>query len=90
MEGQVCPFSTNNENCSNWLRVSVRPCGAGRGGRAGAPRPEIRAGTSAGGGVAMAPSPQLSEAKRCGAACIGADKYSDWMAQPLPTGTCDP
>lgn len=49
MEGRVCLFSTNNENCSNWLRVSARPCGAGRGGRAGAPRPEIRAGTSAGG-----------------------------------------
>lgn len=49
MEGQVCLFSTNNENCSNWLRVSARPCGARRGGRAGAPRPEIRAGTSAGG-----------------------------------------
>lgn len=33
---------------------------------------------------AKLPSPRLSEAQRCGAACIGADKYSDWMAQPPP------
>lgn len=26
MEGQVCLFSTNSENCSNWPRVSARPC----------------------------------------------------------------